>query len=112
MDLFKSQFHISSGTFSHIIDVYKHKNHINMKVLTFLLYFSSVFALFQDNFSSAEPKAQVPVVRLSVNFSHFQLLLQNHLANFNKTWHKPFLGEAREFKFVQIKGPTLFQLSR
>ena len=55
-----------------------------MKVLTFLLYFSSVFALFQDNFSSPEPKAQVPVVRLSVNFAHFHLLLQNHLANFNQ----------------------------
>ena len=28
-----------------------------------------------------------------VNFSHFHLLLQNHLANFNQTWHKASLGE-------------------
>ena len=28
------------------------------------------------------------VVRPSVNFSHFYLLLQNHKANFNQTWHK------------------------
>ena len=36
-------------------------------------------------------------VRLSVcpseNFSHFQLLLQNHLANFNQTCHKASVGE-------------------
>ena len=28
-----------------------------------------------------------------VNFSHFHLLLQNHWANFNQTWHKASLGE-------------------
>jgi hypothetical protein len=59
-------------------------------------------------FSSPELKAQVSysdrllsVVRLSVCLSvcpsvckllHFQLLLQNHLANFNQTWHKSSLG--------------------
>ena len=32
-------------------------------------------------------------IRLSVNFSHFHLLLQNHWANFNQTWHKASLGE-------------------
>ena len=32
-------------------------------------------------------------VRPSVNFSHFHLLLQNHWANFNQTWHKASLGE-------------------
>ena len=63
-------------------------------------------------FSSPELKAQVsfsdhlssvvcpsvcpdihPSVRLCVNFSHFHLLLQNHLANFNQTWHKASLGK-------------------
>ena len=39
-------------------------------------------------------------VCLSVNFSHFHLL-QNHWANFNKTWHK------EGFKFHQMKGPAL-----
>ena len=33
------------------------------------------------------------VVRLSVNFSHFHLLLQNHWADFNQTWYKAPLGE-------------------
>ena len=32
----------------------------------------------------------VVVVVIVVNFSHFHLLLQNHWANFNQTWHKAF----------------------
>ena len=59
-------------------------------------------------FSSPELKAQVSFsdhllsvvclsVRLSfrpsVNFSHFHLILQNHWANFNQTWHKSSFGE-------------------
>ena len=28
------------------------------------------------------------VIVVVVNFSHFHLLLQNHWANFNQTWHK------------------------
>ena len=32
-------------------------------------------------------------VGVVVNFSHFYLLLQNHWANFNQTWHKASLGE-------------------
>ena len=61
------------------------------------LLFSTLF------FSSPELKAQVsfsdrllsvvsPSVRPSVNFSHFHLLLKNHWANFNQTWHKAPLG--------------------
>ena len=30
--------------------------------------------------------------RPSVNFSHFHLLLKNHSANLNQTWHKASLG--------------------
>ena len=55
-------------------------------------------------FSSPEPKAflikicplsvaVVVVVGVVVNFSHFHLLLQNHWANFNQTWHKASSGE-------------------
>ena len=33
------------------------------------------------------------VVVVVVNFSHFHLLLKNHWANFNQTWHKVSLGE-------------------
>ena len=54
-------------------------------------------------FSSPDLKAQVsfsdcllsvvrPSVCLSVNFSHFHLLLKNNWANINKTWHKASLG--------------------
>jgi hypothetical protein len=38
----------------------------------------------------------------------FKNLLQNHLANFNQTWHKSSLG-GRGFKFVQTKGIALLQ---
>ena len=68
-------------------------------------------------FSSPELKAQVSfsdhlssVVCLSVrlcNFSHFHLLLKNHWANFNQTWHKVSLYEG-----VQVcsnEGPRPFQ---
>ena len=34
-----------------------------------------------------------PSVRLSVHFSRFHPLLENHWANFNQTWQKAFLGE-------------------
>ena len=55
-------------------------------------------------FSSPELKAQVSFsdhlssvvrlsVHLSVNFSHFHLLLKNHCANFNQTLHKASLGK-------------------
>ena len=75
------------------------------------LFFSSpnqwydiIKALNKWFFSSPELKAQVSfsdhlssVVRLSVclsvNLSHFHLLLQNHWANFNQTWHKVSFGE-------------------
>ena len=42
----------------------------------------------------------VVFVVVVVNFSHFHLLLQNHWANFNQTWHKTSLGkgEASLFK--------------
>jgi hypothetical protein len=68
-------------------------------------------------FSSPELKAQVSysdrrlsVVRLSVRLSvckllHFRLLLQNHWANFNQTWHKSSLGEG--FQVCSNEGDRL-----
>ena len=66
--------------------------------ITISIYRNSIFI------SSPELKTQVrfsdhlssvvcPSVHLSVNFSQFHLLLQNHWANFNQTWHKVALGE-------------------
>ena len=48
---------------------------------------------FSDHLSSGVCLSVRPSVCLSVNFSHFHLLLQNHWANFNQTWHKVSLGE-------------------
>ena len=45
------------------------------------------------------PSSVCPSVYLSVNFSHFHLLLQNHWANFNQTWHKVSLGEGNSSLF-------------
>ena len=68
------------------------------------IYVFKIYGLSPLIFSSPELKAQVsfsdhlssivcPSVRhLSLNFSHFLLLLQNHWANFNQTWHKASLG--------------------
>ena len=47
---------------------------------------------FSDHLSSVRPSVCLSVC-LSVNFSHFHLLLQNHWANFNQTCHKASLGE-------------------
>ena len=46
---------------------------------------------------------------LSVNFSHFQLLLRNHWANFNQTWQKTFLGEGNSslFKWGALSFPRI-----
>ena len=54
---------------------------------------------FSDHISSAVCLSVRLSVRLSVNFSHFHLLLQNHWANFNQTWHKVSLGEGNSSLF-------------
>ena len=43
-------------------------------------------------FSSTEPKAQVSFSEQNLSVV-LHLLLQNHWANFNQTWHKASLGE-------------------
>ena len=49
---------------------------------------------FSDHLLSVVPCCVVVVVIVVVvNFSHFHLLLQNHWANSNQTWHKASLGE-------------------
>ena len=66
-------------------------------------------------FSSPELKAQMSFsdrlssvvclsVRLYVNFSYFRLLLKNHWANCNQTWHKASLvkGDSSLFKWRAI----------
>ena len=67
------------------------------------LHDNSSCLLCHFEFTWAECSSELfwsPVVCLSVNFSHFQLLLQNHWANFNQT-SQSILG-LRGFKFVQM----------
>ena len=60
-------------------------------ILTFLAHLS--WKLKWAFLIACRPSSVCPSVCLSVNFSHFHLLLQNHWANFNQTWHKASLGE-------------------
>ena len=46
----------------------------------------------------------VVVVVVVVNFSHFHLLLQNHWANLNQTWHKASLGKG-DSNFFKWRAP-------
>ena len=51
-------------------------------------------------------------VRLSLNFSHFHLLLKNHWANFKLTWHKASLCDEKLIfnkwgPFISQKGDKL-----
>ena len=69
---------------------------------------------FSDHLSSVVCLSVCPFVclsvRPSVNFSHFHLLLQNHWANFNHTWHKAPL-----VKGIQVssnEGPPPFSKGR
>ena len=69
---------------------------------------------FSDHLSSVVCLSICPFVCLSVrpyvNFSHFHLLLQNHWANFNQTWHKAPL-----VKWIQVctnEGPPPFSKGR
>ena len=57
------------------------------------MFFSSPEPKTPVSFSDQNLSVVVVVVVVVVNFSHFHLLLQNHWANFNQTWHKSFLGE-------------------
>ena len=44
-------------------------------------------------FSSLKRAFLIPCRPLSVNFSHFHLLLQSHWVNFNQTWHNVSLAK-------------------
>ena len=50
----------------------------------------------------------VVVVGVAVNFSHFHLLLQNHWANFNQTWHKLKHPWAKGIQVCSNEGPYPF----
>ena len=39
------------------------------------------------------------IVVIVINFSHYHLPLQNHMTNFNQTWHKASLGERNSSLF-------------
>ena len=70
-------------------------------------YICSLKSKFSWVFTTPELKAQVSFlityclssICLSVNFSYFHFTLQNHLAKFNRTWHKASLGEGNSSLF-------------
>ena len=57
---------------------------------------------------ACRPSSVCQSVRLSLNFSYFRLLLRNHCANFNQTWHKVSLGKGDSslLKWRAITFPT------
>ena len=71
-----------------------------------ILFLSSPELKTQVSFSDHLLSGVCQSVRLSVNFSHFHLFLQNHWTNFNQTWHKASLGKGDSSLF---KGDALFQ---
>ena len=69
---------------------------INLKVINvFWLFLAHLSWRLKKTFLiKISPLSMVVVIIIVVvNFSHFHLLLQNHLANFNQTWHKAPLGK-------------------
>ena len=67
-----------------------------LSVLTIMCLVGSILAKLSWKLKWAFLFARRPSVRLSVllsvNFSHFFLLLQNHWANFNQIWRRASLG--------------------
>ena len=75
------------------ICTYRHRMVKGKGIWTSELLFSSPELKAQVSFSDHLSSVVCLSVRLSVNFSHFHLLLQNHWGKFNQTWHKASLGE-------------------
>ena len=66
-----------------------------------------IITLNKRIFSSSEicSLSIVVVGVVVVNFSQFHLLLQNHLNNFNQTWHKAFLDDGNSILFKWRASP-------
>ena len=62
-------------------------------------FFQRKIKLNYENLIFNSSELKTPSFHLSVNFSHFHLLLQNHWVNFNQTWHKASLGEGNSSLF-------------
>ena len=70
--------------------------------LSFSLFLAHL-SFSDQNLSVVRRRCRCPCRR------RFHLLLKNHRANFNQTWHKASLGGGRGFNIVQMKGHTLSQ---
>ena len=71
---------------------------LHLKSLCPIFILDSFFAHLSQNLSVVHC-CHVIVFHVVVNFSHFHLLLQNHWANFNQTWHKVSLGKGDSSMF-------------
>ena len=101
------------------IHVQNHIFHIeenNFDPITYCIYNIMLFCLmplFCWILRSPELKAKVSssdqnLSVVVVNFSHFHLLLQNRLIDFNQTWQKASLNEG-DSSFLQMKDAALSQ---
>ena len=82
-------------SYCNIVLLNVHFKKLNWYYCTILEYFifSSPKLKAQVSFSGHVLSVVCLSVYPSVNFSHFWVLFQNHLANFNETWHKISLGK-------------------
>ena len=79
-----------------------------MLAYRWMRHFSSTYLKAQVSFSDHLLSIVSPSVCLSVNLSHFQLLLQNYWAIFTRTWQNhPCMCQG--VKVVPIKGHALSQ---
>ena len=84
------------------------------KIVTFPFLAHLSWKLKRAFLIACRPSSVWPSGRLAVNFSQFNLLLQKHFANFNKTWHKASLGEEDSILFKWRVKPfsCLFSLTK
>ena len=89
----KSDFLRFNGSKNSFPNHYFHNHQSSQNSSDFLEFLAHLsWKLKWDFLITFCPSSVRPSVCLSVNFSHFHLLLQNQWANFNQTWHKAFIS--------------------
>ena len=94
---------------STLIDVFP-----DIRGVSFSIKCKNIYTTWATWADSSSELFYLPVVRLrlSLNFSHFYLLLQNHLLKSISTTLSQSILVWRGFKFVQMKGRVFFQRGR
>ena len=71
----------------------QHKTLSNQSIILIHLFLTVLYRGFLRAFMITICPLSTIVVVVVANCPHILLLLQNHWANFNQTWHKASLGE-------------------